>query len=78
MPIPEKIANAPQIKQGLELYLFAYFDLSSERTMDGQIPWSRIELYCEKNGFDEDQSENTHYFVSRMDAARAAFYSRGE
>ena len=29
--IPDKIANAPQLELGLDLYLSAFFDLESDR-----------------------------------------------
>ena len=71
-PIPDGIANAPRLNLGLELYLQAFYDLDSERTIGlslSPIPWSAIHNYCECNLLGEEQTENMHYFIRRMDGA---------
>lgn len=71
-PMPERIANAPELKQGLELYLDAFYDLDSERGVSetlGSIPWSKIKDYAEFYDFDEEQTECLFFFIREMDRA---------
>lgn len=69
-PIPDRIANAPTLQQGLELYLNAFFELDSERThamSPTPIPWSSISRYAEYYDFDEEQAHDLFFFVRRLD-----------
>lgn len=71
-PIPERIANAPVLMQGLELYLQAFFDLDSERNVGFSIcpiPWGSIVNYAQVYGFDDEQREDLIFLVRRMDVA---------
>lgn len=71
-PVPDRIANAPELQIGLQLYLQAFFDLDSERSHGNgltPIPWSSIKDYCVANELDDDQTEEMFYFVKRMDGA---------
>jgi hypothetical protein len=70
--LPDGIANAPQLQEGLILYLNAFFDLDAERQSGfnvGAIPWHAIDAYCKAHGFDEVQHEDCFFYVRRMDAA---------
>ena len=71
LPLPKKIANAPQLFFGLELYYGAFLDLSTCRSGlgDGPISWQYVHDYAIVNEFSEEQGENLHYFVMKMDAA---------
>lgn len=74
MPIPKKIANAPELRLGLELYLTAYFDLDSCRSLGmeaGQIPWTAVEDYSDRLELTDAQRDDLHFFVKRMDEAIA-------
>lgn len=77
-PIPKKMAEAPQLRMGLELFYAAYTDLCGERTGmgDGPIGWSVIHEYAKANGFDEDQSEDLHYYIGQLDTAFRDFAKR--
>lgn len=69
-PIPDRIANAPELRIGLQLYLDAYFDLDSERSHSmapTSIPWTSIATYAKAFEFDEEQTEDLFYFIRRMD-----------
>lgn len=69
-PIPERIANAPELQPGLQLYMQAFFDLDSERSHAMGlvvIPWSSIAAYASAFEFDEEQTEDLFYFVRKMD-----------
>jgi len=71
-PIPERIANAPELKLGLELYLFAFFDLDAERThafSPTPIPWSSIKSYAEFYEFSFEQTEELFFYIREMDNA---------
>lgn len=60
----------PVLELGLELYLFAYHNLDTERSHANgpcPVPWSKIEYYAERNHFDERQTEELHFFVQKMD-----------
>ena len=70
-PLPERIANAPELKQGLNFYLQTFFDLDSERHNGfkvGAIPWSSIKLYASHYELDKDETEDLLYIIRRMDS----------
>jgi hypothetical protein len=71
-PMPDRILNAPELKQGLELYFQAFLDLDGERDHSmgvSPIPWSKVKEYAEFYGFDEEQTEDLLFFIRRMDNA---------
>lgn len=70
--LPDRIANAPRLTAGLDLFLQAFFDLDSERAsgMDRTpIPWVSIKQYAEFYKFSEEQTEDLFFLVRRMDNA---------
>lgn len=70
-PLPDRIANAPELEPGLQLYLQAFFDLDSERSHGSgitSIPWSSISNYAQAFDFDEEQTEDLYFFVRRLDS----------
>lgn len=70
--MPERIANAPELKSGLQLYLQAFFDLDAERTHAlslTPIPWTSIKAYAEFYAFDIEQTEDLLFLIRRMDNA---------
>lgn len=71
-PLPERIANAPELRMGLQLYIQAFFDLDSERSHTMglvAIPWSSINAYAKAFEFDEEQTECLFFFIRRLDAS---------
>ncbi len=69
-PIPDRIANAPELLPGLQLYLQAFFDLDSERSHGSgltAIPWSSVANYSFAYDFDDEQTEALFYFIKIMD-----------
>lgn len=51
-PIPDKIANAPELEVGLEFYYFAFRDLGTCRSIGfslGPIPWTAMNDYALSN-----------------------------
>ena len=79
LPFPDKIANAPSLLQGLELYYIAFMELSDSRMVGmglGRIPWKTVHDYCEAHHFPPDQREEMHHHVREMDGAYIEFSSR--
>lgn len=70
LPMPDRIANAPELRKGLELYYAAFFDLDSERSHAvgvTAIPRSKVKEYADDYDFDEEQREDLIYFIKAMD-----------
>jgi len=44
-------------------------DLQGDRSGmgDGPVPWLAVESYCRANGFDDELTDDCHYFVREMD-----------
>lgn len=69
-PMPGKIANAPSLELGLDLYLSAFFDLESDRQIGmgiGPIPWNVVNEYAKTYHFDDEQSTKLFRYVKAMD-----------
>lgn len=73
MPVPERIANAPQLDKGLELYYNAFMDLTVSRQLgpsgEGPIGWRTIAEYAEYHQLDEEQTEDMFHLIAIMDSA---------
>ena len=70
-PLPDRIANAPELETGLQLYLQAFFDLDSERShAQGltSIPWTSIAAYAMAFELDEEQTEDLYFFIRKLDS----------
>jgi hypothetical protein len=77
--MPERIANAPELQSGLQLYLQAFFDLDAERTHAlalTPIPWTSINAYSIAYGLEEEQTEDLLYLIRKMDNAHLARLSK--
>lgn len=72
LPVPQKIENAPDLFLGLGLYYTAFWELTTCRSLGasgiGPISWLSIQQYATMMGFDEDQTEELHFYVASMDA----------
>ena len=69
--IPSRIANAPELGMGLQLYMSAWMDLDSCRPSglsEGSIPWTAIQKYSEVYNFTEEQAEAAHYHIKYLDS----------
>ncbi|MCW2763976.1 MAG: hypothetical protein JWR85_4177 [Marmoricola sp.] len=69
-PLPDRIANAPELEIGLSLYLDAFFDLDSERSHAAgitAIPYSQIRDYANAYDFDAEQTSDLMFFIRNMD-----------
>ena len=67
--IPERIANAPELRLGLLLYIQAFFDLDSTRDYGKAISWLAIRDYSGYYELDAEQEEALVYHIRKMDTA---------
>lgn len=72
-PLPDAIANAPDLWLGLDLFYMAFTDLTSCRSFStggpGPIPWSAIQIYCDAYEIKGEQREDVFYHVQHLDTA---------
>lgn len=69
-PLPERIANAPELKLGLGLYLQAFSELDTDRRAGfNALPISHLTIkqYAMAYDFDLEQTDCLFYFVRQMD-----------
>lgn len=66
-----RIANAPEILLGLQVFYIAFMDLTSCRgsgySTEGPIGWLAINQYADAKGFEDEQREDLFYFVGKLD-----------
>lgn len=71
MPIPDKIANAPELQPGLQLYLDCFNDLNHSRFNApgyvGHIHYNLVDLWCENNGVWGEQKQDVIEIIAKMD-----------
>jgi len=70
-PLPDKIANVPDLNTGLEFYLEVYLDLCSDKNVgfgEGPIPWSAMNEYAKRYNIADEEFER---MVSVLRAADA-------
>lgn len=79
--LPDRVANAPHLDPGQELYWFAYADLSTCRPSPGgmggdilPIPWTAIAHYATVWGFSSEQLADLVSICRKMDEALAAWH----
>lgn len=75
-PLPARIANAPFLRMGLDLYYLAFLDLTSCRTQgyaEGPISWLSIAHYAQLNGYNDDQIEDLFVHIGEMDTVYLKF-----
>lgn len=67
-PLPDKVANAPSITLGTELYWEAFLMLGASRVPDGFIPVSEMILYANELGiYDEVDREDFLMIIRELD-----------
>lgn len=78
-PIPDKIANAPELKTGHELYYVAFLELNSCRQIGfsiGPIPWTAIRDYCVEHEIEGEQKDDLFDCVQALDRAYMDWYQK--
>jgi hypothetical protein len=77
--LPEKIANAPELWLGLELYYDAFVELCSCRPTGWSmcpIPWTVIVDYAVAHGIVGEQLDDLFFFVRGMDAEYLKYHEQ--
>lgn len=73
MPIPDAIKNAPSIPEGMEVFLVAFIELSTCRSITmgglGPIPWTAINEYAAASGMIGDLRDSLFYYVRALQNA---------
>lgn len=80
-PYPDRIAGAPSLNLGLELYFDAFWDLSSCRGAGWSvmpIPWGVVRDYATTFELDEAQQEDLFYLIRVMDNAFLEHHDKGK
>lgn len=70
--LPDALANAPFLLQGLEHFYLAFQELSSCRPVGmgiGAIPWTAIREYAQQENFVGEDYEEFMYMIREMDNA---------
>lgn len=70
--VPDWLASAPILLRGLDLYLNAFYDLNSDRSVGmsaGPIPWTAIHTYASAMGVFGVDFEDMVYLIRRLDNA---------
>lgn len=70
LPLPTKIANAPELQMGLELYYDAFWELDTCRPAVfglGRIPWLAVREYSVAFEFDTEQSDWLYHLIRVLD-----------
>lgn len=80
LPLPDRIAKAPEVFFGLEIYYIAFMDLTSCRGTgygtEGPINWLAINQYADAKGFEDEQREDLFYFVQNLDMVYLGFKTK--
>jgi hypothetical protein len=70
-PLPPQILNAPRLRAGLELYYQAFEDLHADRQLGfgavGRIPWAVVDDWADRHGLTDDQRDELHRLIPKMD-----------
>ena len=70
--MPDAIANAPELLQGLEGYYQAFLELHTCRAVgfgEGAIPWTAIDAYATRHGLEGEEYEDFEDLVRVLDDA---------
>lgn len=77
--LPDRIAHAPDLFLGLELYFKAFVELNTCRSTGwsaGPIPSWAIDEYADRLGLTEEEIEDLHYHMRMMDQAFLKYTAR--
>jgi hypothetical protein len=73
--MPDRIANAPDLEAGLDLFIQAFFDLDTERSHGfalTAIPYTSILNYARLHELDDETTQDMLFLIRRMDNAHLA------
>jgi hypothetical protein len=80
-PIPDKLANPPQIADSIYFYLEAYFELDTERSKSmgtERIPFSRIVNYAKHVGLSHSECNDLISIIRLVDNGMIKYYNEKE
>ena len=65
---PERVNNKPKLSPGLQVFVDAFYDLDTERSLSDlqPIPWSKTMAYADRYGLNES---DLWYFIREADNA---------
>ncbi len=76
---PPKIAGAPELQPGLDLYYRAFWVLDSCRApgfgASGRIPWTAIDRYSTRHELTGEQRVDMEHHVDKLDLTLLKFQS---
>lgn len=70
-PLPEKIANFPDLEPGLDYYLEIYLDLCSDKSVgfgEGPIPWTSLNEYAKRDKIEGEDFDRMVQLIRFVDA----------
>lgn len=70
-PLPDALKNPPELMEGLEFFLNAFYELTTCRSMGmglGPIPWTSIANYASMWCESEDFAKDLHFHIRALDA----------
>jgi hypothetical protein len=69
--LPDRIANAPEVQLGLDLFWNGFANLTSCRgsayNSEGPIPWVAMRDYCEDYDIRGEQRMDFYHLIAEMD-----------
>jgi hypothetical protein len=69
-PVPDVIANAPELLPGLQLYWTAWMNLMTcRRAPSALISWADIQHWADIHDLDSLQTADLHFHIRSMDLA---------
>ncbi len=74
LPLPKKIAAAPELKIELQLFYQGFLDLNSCRVYGGGLPWSALDQYCARYDITGEQREDFFYYLGELDKAYLKYF----
>jgi hypothetical protein len=78
-PLPERIAKAPQLWLGLELFYQSFLELNDERQLgygEGPIPWRAMSEFCTAHEIEGEQRDDFFYHIKQLDTAYLKFRTK--
>lgn len=75
--MPEAIANAPELLEGLSFFYAAFWDVNTCRSLgfgaEGPIPWTAVRQWAEEHELEGDQRKDLFVYLEKMDGAYLKF-----
>lgn len=70
-PLPDRVANAPELWTGNEYFYHSFWELSSDRSIGfgpAPIPGWAIRLYGKDEELTDEEADELNYVIRKMDA----------